>query len=106
MALGFILIHYTHMQLSSWNNVIKSNSQIYCCHGRVALSKASRNRPKVVHHRVSLSIRRKKSARRKRCAKKNKVCTKKNKVRRSPKQVRLVRLMSSSCFFTLEPRVE
>ena len=33
---GLILIHYTHMQLSSWNGVIKSNSQIYCCHGRVA----------------------------------------------------------------------
>ena len=28
------------MQLSSWNGVIKSNSQIYCCHERVALSKA------------------------------------------------------------------
>ena len=39
-SLGFNLIHYTHMQLSSWNGVIKSNSQIYCCHGRVALSKA------------------------------------------------------------------
>ena len=37
---SFILMHYTHMQLSSWNGVIKSNSQIYCCHGRVALSKA------------------------------------------------------------------
>ena len=36
----FLLIHYTHMQLSSWNGVIKSNSQIFCCHGRVALSKA------------------------------------------------------------------
>ena len=24
----------------TWNGVIKSNSQIYCCHGRVALSKA------------------------------------------------------------------
>ena len=30
--LSFILIHYTHMQLSSWNGVIKSNSQIYCYH--------------------------------------------------------------------------
>ena len=38
--LSFILIHYTHMQLFSWNGVIKSNSQIYCYHGRVALSKA------------------------------------------------------------------
>ena len=38
--LSFILIHYTHMQLSSWNGVRKSNSQTYCCHGRVAPSKA------------------------------------------------------------------
>ena len=30
-------LHYTRMQ-PSWNVVIKSNSQIYCCHGRVALS--------------------------------------------------------------------
>ena len=28
------------MSLYSWNGVIKSNSQIYCCHGRVALSEA------------------------------------------------------------------
>ena len=34
-ASAFILIHYIHMQLSSWNGVIKSNSQIYCYHGRV-----------------------------------------------------------------------
>ena len=39
-ASSFILIHYTHMQLSSWNGVMKSNAQIYCCHGKVALSEA------------------------------------------------------------------
>ena len=26
-SLGFILIHYTHMQLSSWNGVMKSSSR-------------------------------------------------------------------------------
>jgi len=24
-------LHYTHTQLFTWNGVIKSNSQIYCC---------------------------------------------------------------------------
>ena len=39
-AFGFNLIHYTHMQLSSWDGVMKSNPQFYCCHEMVALSKA------------------------------------------------------------------
>jgi len=48
-SLGFHLIHYTHMQLSSWNGVMKSNSQIYCCHGRVALTKAYTTRWSTTH---------------------------------------------------------
>ena len=36
--LSFILIQYTHMQLSSWNGVMESNFQIYCSAGAVALA--------------------------------------------------------------------
>ena len=32
-SLGFNLIHYTHMQLSSWNGVIKSNSRMWAAPG-------------------------------------------------------------------------
>jgi len=39
IVFNFLFITLT-CNAETWNGVIKSSSQIYCCHGRVALSKA------------------------------------------------------------------